>query len=132
MNLDDCELPEVREYLEAPRRYGIYVHTILADAALAALWERVQFAESWPGLLAFLNRVFPESVFDGSSGDQGPRIVVLTRALGRAVAERDKAEAECDRLRTTYLALRQQREADAAVAASVAVAGRPRSGRRPS
>jgi len=47
-------------------------------------------------------------------------------------AERDKAEAECDRLRATYLALRQQRESDAAVAAPVAAAGRPRSGKQPS
>jgi predicted aminopeptidase len=47
-------------------------------------------------------------------------------------AERDKAEAECDRLRATYLALRQQREGDEAVAAIVAVAGGTRSGKRPS
>jgi hypothetical protein len=78
--------------------------------ALDALYEKWQFAESWPGLLAFLDRVYPESIFTGSSGDQGPRIVVLTRALGKAEAERDKAETECDKLKATYLALRQQRE----------------------
>ena len=99
MTLDNCDLPEVRAYEEWAVAYGRednhldlrFGQTLeYADAALAALYQKWQEAESWPGLLAFLDRVYPESVFDGASGDPGPQIVLLTRALGKAQAERDE------------------------------------------
>jgi predicted aminopeptidase len=100
MTLDDCDLPDVRDWVQAVARSTEYAYkhrlmvvgTGLAGAALEALYQK------WCS----------------------------------TQAERDKAEAECDRLRATYLALRQQRESDAAVAAPVAAAGRPRSGKQPS
>ena len=35
----------------------------------------------WAGVLAVLDAIYPADVFDGSSGDPGPRIVVLMRRV---------------------------------------------------
>ena len=35
----------------------------------------------WAGVMAVLDAVYPAEVFDGSSGDPGPRIVVLMRRV---------------------------------------------------
>ena len=46
MSLEDCDLPEVRAYLRGYRWGKVSGHLLisakLADAALAALWERYQ------------------------------------------------------------------------------------------
>jgi hypothetical protein len=44
--------------------------------------------KSWGGLLTILNDIYPEAVFDGSSGDIGSQLVVLARKL-------EQAEARC-------------------------------------
>lgn len=36
---------------------------------------------SWPGLMSLLDERYPPEVFDGSSGDEGPRIVALVREV---------------------------------------------------
>jgi hypothetical protein len=69
--------------------------------------ESVVVRKGWDGIMTTLDDIYPESVFDGSSGDPGPAIVVLTRKLaeleGRFRAERllrQKAEAAlCEAIR---------------------------------
>ena len=59
------------------------------EQACKALHERdeeIDRLRSWTGVEEFLDAHYPPSVFDGSSGDEGPQIV----ALLRAVAERDR------------------------------------------
>jgi hypothetical protein len=103
MTLDDCDLPEVRRFTAATiiPRVPKEQHQIHYNDC-GCLTEKAETA-----------------------------LAALYEKWQEVQAERDKAEAECDRLRATYLALRQQRESDAAVAAPVAVAGQTRPGTRP-
>ena len=63
------------------------------SALLAALGHGDCVPRSWAGLNTLLDDHYPPDVFTGSSGDKGPRIVALTRALERAEAERDRMRA---------------------------------------
>lgn len=38
---------------------------------------------SWDGLMAIVNDIYPAGVFDGSSGDEGPRTLTLMREIER-------------------------------------------------
>ena len=60
------------------------------SALLAALGHDDCVPRSWAGLNTLLDDHYPPDVFTGDSGDRGPRIVALTRALERAEAERDR------------------------------------------
>jgi hypothetical protein len=51
----------------------------------AELRSENQRIHSWAGLMSLLDEHYPSDAFDGSSGDPGPRIIVLIR--------------ECDALR---------------------------------
>jgi hypothetical protein len=55
--------------------------TRLADAAIVALYERLNRLDSFDGHLEWLHEHYPETVFDGSSGDLGAVNVVLSRKL---------------------------------------------------
>lgn len=52
----------------------------LAEDA-AALLEELDALHSWSGLISLLDEHYPADVFDGSSGDPGPRIVALIREV---------------------------------------------------
>jgi hypothetical protein len=54
---------------------------------VADLLAELERARSWDGLMETLDEHYPPEVVDGSSGDPGARIVVLTRALAAARAE---------------------------------------------
>jgi hypothetical protein len=67
-------------------------------AEVGVLREALQAAESFDGVMAYIDKTYPPAVFDGSSGDAGPRIIVLMRenarlreALQAAKAEREAA-----------------------------------------
>jgi hypothetical protein len=64
-----------------------------ADAALAEVWPELERLRSWAGLMETLDEHYPAEVFDGSSGDPGPRIVALTREVDRLREGRDLAIA---------------------------------------
>jgi len=58
---------------------------------VAALADRVLgVVGTWQGLMSLLDEYYPPEVFDGSSGDEGPRIVALLRAVD---AERSSRQA---------------------------------------
>jgi len=65
----------------------------LADAAIAELEAELERVDCFPGHLAWLHEHYPETVFDGSSGDVGAVNVVLSRQLLQAEAERDALRA---------------------------------------
>src|SRR5262245_2866517 len=48
-----------------------------------ALRAEVVRLRTWDGVMAFLDEQYPADVFDGSSGDEGPRIIVLMREVVR-------------------------------------------------
>lgn len=60
--------------------------------ALAEITDEVaaQF-RTWQGLMALLDEHYPATLFDGSSGDPGTRILVLTREIDRLRAAVRKA-----------------------------------------
>ena len=49
----------------------------------AYLLDVVDRAQSWPGVLEFIDRTYPSEMFTGESGDSGTRIIVLMRENGR-------------------------------------------------
>ena len=51
--------------------------------------DEIERLHSWEGILSLLDEHYPADIFDGSSGDPGPTIIVLTR--------------EIERLRETYV-----------------------------
>lgn len=55
--------------------------------------------KDWHGLMQILHDIYPASVFDGSSGDPGPTIVVLSRRVDMLTKERDQAREEAGHLR---------------------------------
>ena len=63
------------------------------SALLAALGHDDCVPRSWAGLNTLLDDHYPPDVFTGDSGDRGPRIVALTRALERAEADGDRLRA---------------------------------------
>lgn len=52
------------------------------DQVNAAL-DEIDRLRSWDGLMSILDDHYPADVFDGSSGDPGPRIIVLIREIDR-------------------------------------------------
>jgi len=84
--------------------HGINGEALLADAALVAdaLEQRtqelaearaeVERLDSWQGFLELLNRKYPADIFDGSSGDPGPLLIVQVRRA-------ESAEATLEELR---------------------------------
>lgn len=62
---------------------------------LAQLQAEAAQLHTWQGLMSLLDEHYPPEVFDGSSGDEGPRIVALVREvdwLRREVEFEAKAE----------------------------------------
>jgi hypothetical protein len=56
--------------------------------ALAEITDEVVAPlHDWDGLMSILDEHYPADVFDGSSGDTGPRIIVLLREVDRLRAE---------------------------------------------
>lgn len=51
-------------------------------------WE-LGYLHTWDGLISTLDRHYPPDIVDGSSGDPGPRLVVLLREV--AALRRDNA-----------------------------------------
>lgn len=64
-------------------------------AELATLRAENEQLHTWDGLMSVLDEHYPHDVFDGSSGDEGPRTVVLARALAQA---RDHADSGAARI----------------------------------
>jgi len=50
---------------------------------VADLEAEVERSQTWAGLMATLDRYYPADLVTGESGDPGPRIVVLVRAVDR-------------------------------------------------
>ena len=61
-------------------------------AILTVLGHTDCVPRTWHGLIDILDEHYPPDIFVGSTRDQGPRIVALTRAV-------ERAEREADRLR---------------------------------
>jgi hypothetical protein len=53
-----------------------YIRALIAEAEVARL-------HTWDGLLSTLDTHYPAEVFDGSSGDDGPRMLALMREIDR-------------------------------------------------
>lgn len=51
--------------------------------AIQELLAEVARLHTWAGLMSLLDQHYPPDTFDGSSGDPGPRIIALTREVGR-------------------------------------------------
>ena len=62
-----------------------HVHTL--EGEIDALRAENASIRTWAGLMSVLDEHYPPDVIDGSSGDPGPRIVVLTRELDKLRAE---------------------------------------------
>jgi uncharacterized small protein (DUF1192 family) len=58
-------------------------HVAELRGQVAVLEAEVARLKTWAGLLSILDTHYPADVFDGSSGDEGPRIVALVREIGR-------------------------------------------------
>jgi hypothetical protein len=63
---------------------------------IPALRAEIARLNSWDGMMSILDKHYPESVFDGSSGDDGPRMIVMLRLI-------DKPRAEVEHLRRVPL-----------------------------
>lgn len=121
--LDDLlklgEFPAVRaarHWVAVPGNDTMVVHEAEGHI-VAALEELAEFAlgrveKSWLGLHCILDEIYPRDIFTGASGDPGPKMVVLTRALGEAEARAKKVEEELERAeRERDEARRKRREA---------------------
>ena len=86
----------------------------------------VERLQTWAGLMEALDRLYPPDVVDGSSGDPGPRIVVLCREVERLQAQA-QADAYTDAESGETIARLQARLAEFAVASVEATPddGRP-------
>lgn len=60
-----------------------------------AIEEELERLHTWDGLMGLLDEHYPAHIFTGVSGDEGARIVVLTRALDTANQRIEKLEALC-------------------------------------
>jgi hypothetical protein len=91
------DLPYTGPHLEATRR-GRRVNPDDAwQDECRDLLAHVDHLRTWPGLMETVRSHFPEDVFDGSSGDPGPLLVVALRDLDASKAALDaerKAHAE--------------------------------------
>ncbi len=56
------------------------------------LRNEIKRLNTWDGLISLLDRHYPADIFDGSSGDPGPRIVVLIRTIAEQMERADYAE----------------------------------------
>lgn len=56
---------------------------------IRAMLREIDRLHTWGGLMWLLDLYYPPDVFDGSSGDPGPRIVVLTREIDRLRADNE-------------------------------------------
>ena len=45
--------------------------------------DEIERLNTWNGLISLLDKHYPADIFDGSSGDPGPRTVALIREIGR-------------------------------------------------
>ncbi len=79
---------------------------IATNDELSRLKEEVERLNTWDGLMSLVDEHYPSDIFDGSSGDPGPRMVVLLREVTLAREERDSARAEIERLRTALTEIR--------------------------
>lgn len=92
-------LDELRARIASSRSSAIEVR---AANEIAKLRERVagMVPADWDGLLRILDDRYSVGVFDGSSGDPGPRIVVLLREIERLrglLRDANDAFDECTR-----------------------------------
>lgn len=62
-----------------------------AEDVADALMPLVRKLRSWQGLMGILAEHYPPDVVDGSSGDPGPQIVALTRAVDQLRREREES-----------------------------------------
>jgi hypothetical protein len=91
------EVPEVEAYRvleEWDPPPPVQVVWDRADAAIAALCERLNRLDSFDGHLEWLHEHYPETVFDASSRDVGAVNVVLSRKLLEAQARVAELERE--------------------------------------
>lgn len=65
---------------------GDHLSGLTADE-VGKLLDEVERLHTWNGLMSQLDRHYPPDVFDGSSGDPGPRIIALTRGIDRLRAQ---------------------------------------------
>jgi hypothetical protein len=63
----------------------------LADAMALELATELARARSWDGVEEFIDKTYPAEAFDGSSGDPGPRLLVMLRATKQGEAELERA-----------------------------------------
>jgi hypothetical protein len=88
------DLPYTGPHLEATRR-GRRVNPDDAwQDECRDLLAHVDHLRTWPGLMETVRSHFPEDVFDGSSGDPGPLLVVALREIDRLKGEHN-ADLAC-------------------------------------
>jgi len=78
------------------------------DAEMERLRAEVDRLNSWEGMMSVLDADYPPDVFVGTSGDPGPRIVVLTRALSEARAENGRQFGRAEELQAALRERTQQ------------------------
>ena len=66
----------------AKERFWQHRQAIIAALERAERLEKeIERLHTWAGLMSVLDEHYPADVFDGSSGDPGPRIVALIREI---------------------------------------------------
>lgn len=78
----ECEQEGMRQV----RAHERHEARIRADVAAMDHEAEDMVPATWGGLLTILEAHYPEDVFDGSSGDPGPHIIALCRAVERLAA----------------------------------------------
>lgn len=109
--LPDERLAEIRGKFERETAARAKV----ADAhhgysAIRDLLAEVDRLHSWDGLMSLLDEHYPADIFTGSSGDDGPRIIALTREVDRLKAERDRLLAVLERTQNKVADLATERD----------------------
>jgi hypothetical protein len=75
-----------------------------AAEAIRGLLGQLEAAESWDGVMRYIDKTYPADIFDGSSGDPGPRIVVLMRENGNLARQLDAARTALTAINNTVTA----------------------------
>jgi hypothetical protein len=83
----------------------------VSEAIAHELLAEVDRLHTWPGLMSLLAEHYPAAVFTGESGEPGPVIIAMTRAVDRLRARQSEITALADELDTATRADSQARAA---------------------